>query len=291
MATIFTDLQDQIINYFSQFILTLPQLAVGIIAFLIIWIIANKLRNKLVSSLTERTSDILMARFAGRILNISLIVLGIIVFFKIVGLGGIAAGMMGTAGVSAFIIGFAFKDIGENFLAGFILAFNRPFNIGDLVELGGHKGNVVGLNIRDTHLKTFDGRDLFIPNANIIKQALINYTIDGYIRQEINLGLDYDADLENSITIILDALNSIPGILKEDKKPSVAIAGLGDSSLNLSIYYWLNTFDKSINGANIRIKATNKILTDLGSKGVYLPGNILEIKNYNESIFHQKSLS
>ena len=80
--------------------------------------------------------------------------------------------MLAGAGISAFIIGFALKDIGENFLAGIILAFKRPFRVGDIVDINGLKGKVLTLNLRDTQIKTGDGKDVFIPNAVIIKNPL-----------------------------------------------------------------------------------------------------------------------
>jgi small-conductance mechanosensitive channel len=103
------------------------------------------------------------------------------VVFRFVGLTGVVSGLLAGAGISAFIIGFALKDIGENFLAGILLAFKRPFRVGDLVDIGGIRGTVLILNLRDTQIKTPDGKDVFIPNANIIKNPLVNFTIDGFI--------------------------------------------------------------------------------------------------------------
>ena len=85
----------------------------------------------------------------------------LLLVLTIIGLGGVATGLLSGAGVGAFVIGFAFKDIGENFLAGILMAFDRPFNVGDTVELGGEKGKVIALNLRNTQVKSFDGIRIF----------------------------------------------------------------------------------------------------------------------------------
>jgi small-conductance mechanosensitive channel len=233
--------------------------------------------------LSHRIEDPLLGRFISQIAYVSLIIAGILIFLHTVGQSGIAAGIAGTAGIGAFVIGFAFKDIGEHFLAGFILAFNRPFRVGDLVKLNGEKGIVKGLNIRNTHLKTFDGQDVFIPNGAIIKNTLANYTIDGFLRQEIKFGLDYDINLDEVVKIILNELKDIPGVLQEDKEPMVAVAELGTSTLNIIVYYWLDTFDKSVSGVKVKLDVTNRLLRTLNGLGYYMPADIIEVKNYKDS--------
>ncbi len=94
------------------------------------------------------------------------------------GLTGVAGGLLAGAGISAFIFGFAFKDIAENFLGGVILAFNRPFSLNDTIVIREFSGHIVALNFRTTHIKTFDEGDVFIPNSIVIKEPLTNLTRD-----------------------------------------------------------------------------------------------------------------
>jgi small-conductance mechanosensitive channel len=228
--------------------------------------------------LTKKSEDPLLTKFILRVVKYLFFLITLLLMLNTLGLGGIAAAVWGTAGVGAFIIGFAFKDIFEHFLAGFLLAFNRPFRIGDLVELDGNKGIVVALSIRNTHIKTFDGQDVYIPNGNIIKNALRNYTIDGFLRQDFVVGLEYGSDVHRAIAIILKELKGINGILQDDKSPSVTIDSLGASSLKLIVFYWLNTFDKSVNGGMVKVQAIDNVLKALQREGFSLPGDVLEIK-------------
>ncbi len=276
------DLWINLQSYYDSFIILLPKLVLAIISFYILLFIANKSRNLANHRLTERMDDPLLAAFLSRIIKIIIVIFALMVVMNIIGLAGVAGGLLTGASVSAVVIGFAFKDIGENFLAGIILAFNRPFRVGDTVELDGIKGKVVALNIRNTQIKSFDGKDIFIPNANVIKNPVFNYTLDGFMRHEFNIGLDYGSDTDKAISILQDTIGSIGGVLQGDRGPSVQVGDLNSSSYNLTVQYWLNTFDKNYPANSVRTKAINEAMTQLEDAGFYMPGDIVELKNYND---------
>ena len=274
---------ENIQGYYVGLVALLPKLIIAIIIFSILFLIANRSKRIVDRRLTARMDDPLLARFLSRVVKTSVVIIGFLIALKIVGLGAAASGLLAGAGVSAFIIGFAFKDIGENLLSGVMLAFHRPFRIGDTVELNGIQGQVITLNLRDTQIKSFDGKDIYIPNANVIKNPVINYTIDGFLRNDFVIGLDYDDDVNQAIKITLGTLNKIKGILKEERAPSVSISSLGASTLNLTAYYWIDTFDPSVSGLKVKTEAIRQVLLALKEAGFYLPSDVLEIKNYRES--------
>ena len=282
MNKFFEDISFTLNSYYESIVLLMPRIALSVLVFISAYFLANGIKSLVVKRITPRMDDPLLAKFLSRVAKVIILLIGVLFVLNIIGLGGIASGLMASAGVSAFVIGFAFRDIGENFLAGIILAFDRPFRIGDTVELDGVKGLVVTLNLRNTQIKTFDGKDIYIPNADVVKSPVVNYTIDGFLRQSFSVGLDYGANVHSAITFIEEEMNQVKGVLKEAKGPSVAIGSLTSSSLNLDIYYWLDTFDKSISGTSIRIEAITKVLDRLDKEGFYLPGDILELKNYQE---------
>lgn len=172
----------QSFSQFSQeFLDQLPGIAIGIgiivLGVLIGAVIGNFVRRRL----SKRTNDPLMSSFLGKTIRIVFILVSIMIGLKAAGLGGIATGILTAAGASAVVLGFAFKDIGENFIAGIILSFNRPFNINDTVEVGSNFGKVKALEFRYTKLKTFDGKDVYIPNSDVLTQPVTNYTEDGFL--------------------------------------------------------------------------------------------------------------
>ncbi len=276
------DLMTNLQIYYDGFVILLPKLIIAALIFYLLLFIANKSRNIANRKLTERMDDPLLAAFLSRIIKIGIVIFALMVVMNIIGLAGMAGGLLTGASVSAVIIGFAFKDIGENFLSGIILAFNRPFRVGDTVELDSVKGKVVALNIRNTQIKSFDGKDIYIPNASVIKSPVVNYTLDGFMRHQFNIGIDYGSDSDKAIKILKNTIENIDGVLKEDRAPSVQIGALNSSSYNLTVQYWVNTFNQTNSASNIRTQAIRDAMINLEDAGFYLPGDIVELKNYKD---------
>lgn len=283
MERVLTDLWNNVQSYYNDFVALLPKLALAILVFTLLYLVANYTRKFAQRRLAERMDDPLLARFLARNIKTAIVLVAMLLVLHIIGLSGVAVGLLSTAGLGAFIIGFAFKDLGENFLAGVTLAFNRPFKIGDVVQLDGMEGSVVSLNLRNTQIKTFDGKDVFIPNANIIKKPVINYTIDGFLRQDIVIGLDYGSDVDRAIQIILGVLRETPDVLQGEKAPTVFVSEPATSTLNLAIYFWIDTYDPEISGLKLKSDVINNVLAALAQAGYYLPADILELKNYHQT--------
>lgn len=267
-------------TYYDQLVALIPRLGMAFFLFFILLVAASSVRRLAQRRLMARMDDPLLARFIARLTGIAVIVFAVLLTLKIVGLGNMAIGILSTAGVGAFIVGYAFKDIGENFLAGVVLAFNRPFRIGDTVELNGVQGSVIALNLRDTQIKSFDGKDIYIPNAMVVKNPVVNYTIDGFLRLDFTLRLDYNADISRAAQIILDTVSTLPGVLQAEKAPSFAISKLAASTIDLTIYFWFNTFNQEISGLTLKNTAIEKSLNALEKEGIYLPADILELRTY-----------
>ncbi len=277
------DIKNNITSYYDDLVAVAPKLVLGVVLFLVLVFIGAQLSKLTQNRLKSRMDDPLLAKFIASVVKGVVGLLALLVFLKTVGLGAAAAGLLGTAGVGAFVIGFAFKDIGEHFLAGIIMAFNRPFRVGDVVELDGVKGKVVTLNLRNTHIKSFDGKDIYIPNGNIIKNPLVNYTIDGFMRYSLVVGLDYGSDIDKAAEIMLNTTREIDGVLLIDgRSPSVSVESLGTSTVNLEILYWLDTFDTSFPAVKVKTRLAKDVLDALENAGFYMPSDILEIKNYKD---------
>lgn len=281
MGKFWNDFLNQLLTYYESIVALMPRLGLGIILLLLFWYLARLFKRTSGRWLRKRMDDPLLATFLSRVVKVTFIIIGLLIFLQVVGLGKAAGSLLAGAGISAFVIGFAFKDIGENFLAGILMAFKRPFRIGDTIESGDIKGKIIGLSLRDTQVKTFDGKDVFIPNGMILKNPIINYTIDGFLRQEFTIGIDYGSDIRQAIKVVLGILAKVPGILQKEKAPSVLISELGSSTLNLTAYYWLDTFDGSVSALEVKNQAVEQALGALGAAGFYLPGDIMELKNYS----------
>ncbi|PSR13431.1 MAG: mechanosensitive ion channel protein MscS [Bacteroidetes bacterium] len=276
-----TDLKAVMLTYYDTFVAVLPRIVLGLVAFLIIFALAGRLQRLLKKRLLRTLDDPLLSDFIAQVLKVVLVILAILVAFTIMGLGGAASGILAGASVSAFIIGFAFKDIGENFLAGIIMAFDRPFQVGNWVAIGGHDGTIVGLSLRDVHLKTFDGRDVYIPNGMIVRNPIVNYTQDGFLRREFTVQLGKESDVDKASALVLETLATIEGVLQDDHQPSVFVSDYNANGLVLTIQFWLNTINPTISGLQVRNNVINRIIKGLLAGNFYLPAEVREMRTVN----------
>ena len=178
------------------------------------------------------------------------------------------------AGVLGIAIGFAAKDTLSNLIAGVLLIIDRPFEIGDRIEVwtapvgSSTWGDVVDIGIRATKIKTTDNIVIIIPNNEIMKRDIINYTIiSSKIRVRINIGLAYDADLPKAKKIILDIADGIEWIAKEPK-PKVVVRLFGESSVDLQARVWIENARKRMDTIS---EVTDKVKDAFDQHGIEIP--------------------
>jgi len=198
----------------------------------------------IVSRAVQRT--VLVRRFAERPLlrvvvqrTAGLLVWGVAVVgaLEVLDLTGIVAALLGTAGVAGLALGFAFEDIVENYLATSLLSLRQPFRKGDLVHVAGHTGSVARTTTRDTVLLTFDGNHVRIPNAQVFRSVLVNYSTAPTRRFDFVVGVGTEDDLLAVRARGLDVLRGVGGVLDEPA-PFMLVDELGDSSVSCHFYGW-----------------------------------------------------
>lgn len=272
-------LQDVLLGYWHQFVAALPRLVLAIVLLGVIWLVASRVRNYLDSRLNANSDDPLLARFLTKMARWIVLLIGLLISLQIIGFSGIVSGVLAGAGVSAVVVGFAFKDIAENFLAGVILAFNRPFNLRDTISIQDVMGKVESLDMRTTRVKTFDGKDVYIPNATVLKEKVTNYTRDGYLRQDFMVGIDFDDNVAGATKLILEQIRQVPEILTTDPHgPFVVVDELATSTVNLKIFFWTTTDDYRRGVLELRSDVMDRTKTVLVANGYSLPPDIIEIR-------------
>lgn len=266
-------------TYWTQFLYVLPRLVMAAVLLAAVWVGASRLRVWLAAKLNAHTSDPLLIDFLTQIGRWLLIGLGLVLALNILGLSQLVSGMLAGLGLSAFVVGFAFKDIAENFLAGILLAFNRPFSINDTIQIKDMVGRVTHLNLRTTVILTFDGRDISIPNAIVLKEPLINFTQNGYIRQQFVVGIGYNDDVDKGIELIINEINQEPAVTQDEgKQPFAVLTELATNSVNLTVYFWATTDSYRKGVLQLQSRIMNRVLTKLSAEGYSFPSNIVELQ-------------
>lgn len=273
---------EQLAEYFERNYINLAFILVFVIGgFTLATFLQRRVRRRLV----RKSPNHITATFTSQIIGFTLKTIVVFTTLYLLGLNAFTNKLLAGAGLLTFVIGFALKDIGENFLAGIILAFKSPFKLNDLIEVNDIVGFVKDINIRETLIKTPDGKDVFLPNSIILKNPLFNYTIDGFLRYEFIVGIAYENKPMQAMKLILDTVNSVEGVLQGDNPPIISISELAANTINIKVQFWVDTFvtTKSSVHNSIRTQVMNDVLTALITNGFSLPASIIEVKNYESS--------
>jgi small-conductance mechanosensitive channel len=172
-------------------------------------------------------------------------------------------------GISSVAIGFAFRDILQNFLAGILILFTQPFRLGDQIVAGSYEGTVEDIQTRATFIKTYDGRRIVIPNADLFTQKVIVNTANDVVRVEYDFGIGYGDDIDRAKTLIREAIGTVPGILT-DPQPDVIVIELGNSSVVLRTRWWITNPTKA-QTLDTRDRVLTAIKNTLFANGIDLP--------------------
>lgn len=218
-----------------DFAAQLPLVGVAIVVFGVFVLLARLLRRAVRRALGRQ--DPAFRDMLAQLAHVGAIVLGIFVALWIaiptVRFGQIFA----SFGVTGVVLGFALRDIIENFVAGILILWRRPFTVGDQVRSGTFEGTVGEINFRSTVIRSYDGVKVFIPNGKIFTEPLENFTGFSSRRTRIVLGIDQTASIETARRVILDSLRTTAGVLA-DPPPAVLFAEVGDFTNLLHVLYW-----------------------------------------------------
>ncbi len=217
----------------------LPLIAIGSL-LLVATLGACKLTIALAGRLLLRkTESTLLRSVLSRAAALPVFLLGIYLILRISGLTKLAVTVLGGTGLLGLILGIAFRDIAENFIASILLSIQHPFKRGDLIFVSGQLGYVQRVTTRGTVLMTLEGNHVQIPNSTIYKEELTNYSANPNIRVDFVVGIGYDSSIAEAQNVALKVLNEHPTVL-DSPEPLVLAEDLGASTVNLRIYAWLN---------------------------------------------------
>lgn len=239
-------------GFFAQ----LPYIVLGILVVGVFVIIA-RIVKRVVHTAGEKTRlDVTLADLLGRLASLLIIILGVfvaaVVVFPAFKPGDLVAGL----GITSVAVGFAFKDVLQNFFAGILILWRKPFIVGDQLKFREYEGTVEEINIRSTRLKTFDGERAVIPNGDIYTNAVLVKTAFDKRRVRFVVGIGYLDDIEKGRSTIKRVLDGIEGILP-DPGPWIYVSELAPSSVNFTVYFWVES-----NQANV-LKVSDKVATGI----------------------------
>ena len=258
----------------ATFVRSLPLIGLGLIVLGTAFIIARAIGRLIRGPLDRFTGSVLLRNVITKTLAVLTILFGLYLFLRITGLEQIALTVVSGTGIIGLIIGFAFRDIAENFLASILLSVQTPFRIGDVIEVEGYTGIVRKVTARGTLLVDFEGNHIQIANSTVYKSTIKNITANPKLRLTFTLGIGFDASVTRAQQTIVGILTQHPAVLG-DPKPMVLVEELGSATINLRIYYWIDGHAHS--GLKVNSAVMRASLRALEDEGVGMPDEAREI--------------
>lgn len=264
------------------FVERIPYFVASIIVILIFWFLSIVFKKVVYKLLGSRSRHQNLVKVFQRVGGALIIFIGFMIAMVIAVPGFTPAKLIGALGIGSVAIGFAFKDIFQNLLSGILLLISEPFRIGDQIVSGDYEGTVEDIKIRATTIKTYDGRQVVIPNSDLYTSALTVNTAYKQRRLQVAVGIGYEDDIEAAKAEILHALDKVESVSKK-AQPSVIATGFGDSTIDLMVRWFIEDGTQANKVTSIH-QVIVEIKSALDAAGVNIPFPIRTIDLSDPSV-------
>ncbi|MEZ5978816.1 MAG: mechanosensitive ion channel family protein [Planctomycetota bacterium] len=252
----------------------LPRVGAGLIALLLVALVVSRLVRWIARPLTRRIDSELVRAVVTKLAAIGVWLLALYVFLRVSGLTQVAVTVVGGTGVLGIVLGFAFRDIAENFLASVLISLQKPFRYGDTIEVDGHIGVVQRVTPRGTILMDFEGNFIQIANATVYKSTIKNFTANPNVRQDFVVGIGYDSSVARAQEIVMGVLQAHSAVLGEPR-PMVLVEQLGSATVVIRVYFWVDGTKHS--QLKVRSAVIRQVLGALAAEGISMPDDAREV--------------
>ncbi|MDN3507002.1 MAG: mechanosensitive ion channel family protein [Simkaniaceae bacterium] len=257
----------------------LPFLLFSIFILFFTWLIAKGVMKFARKLIKQKVTSPLLQEMIARGIGFFILLLGLYIVFRMMGLTTVALTILGGTGVLGVILGIAFRDITENLLSSVFLSIHQPFHNGDLVQIEGFTGYVERLTIRSTVLISLDGNHIQIPNATVYKTNIRNFSINPNRMEIFSIVIGYNEDVQKAQEIALKVLEEHPAVLR-DPEPLILVDDLEKATVNLKVYFWLNGIEHS--WLKVRSSVIRLVKRAFQNENISMPGEVHEMQFSNE---------
>lgn len=253
----------------GSLIVMLPNIVLAVIVFFLFFFAARAFKL-VVRRLTRRHRQARnLGMVLGRLSQGVIILLGLFVALAIVLPSFKPGDLVQLLGISGVAVGFAFRDILQNFLAGILILLTEPFQINDQIVFKNFEGTVEEIQTRATTIKTYDGRRVVIPNSELFTNSLMVNTAFENRRLEYDVGIGYGDDIDRAKELILEAIASVDKVLKQPP-PEALVMELAESTVNIRARWWISP-PRRADALDSRDQVLSAIKKKLTANGIDLP--------------------
>lgn len=267
------DVMDVVNGALVTLLRKIPLFILAILVLLVASWVSRFIGNRL-HIVRVRSQNPYMAGLVRMIVRTAIMLVGTLIALDLVGLTTVVGAVLGSAGVVGLVLGFAFRDIAENYIAGILLSVRRPFEPGDAVSIDNREGKVISVNSRATVLMTFDGNHLQLPNSLVFKSVVLNYSRNPQRRFEFTMWIDGTQSIRKSQTLAMETLAGVEGVL-EDPAPSWTVVENGTSGIQLKFFGWVD--QRASDLAKVRSESIRRVKAAFAQAGIEGPRTVYHV--------------
>lgn len=253
----------------NEFIAIIPNLVLALIVFAVFFVVAGLVRRLVRRVTRDRRHARNLGLILGRLAQWTIILMGLFISLSIVIPTLRAGDLVQLLGISGVAIGFAFRDILQNFLAGILILLTEPFQLEDQIVFKDFEGTVENIQTRATTIRTYDGRRIVIPNSELFTNSVTVNTAFENRRLEYDVGIGYGDDIDAAKQLILDAIYETEGVLQEPA-PDALVMELAGSTVNIRARWWVKP-PRRAEVLDLQDKVLTAIKKKLTASGIDLP--------------------
>lgn len=253
----------------ASFVERIPYFVAAIIVMIIFWLLSILFKKVVRKILGSRSRHQNLVKVFQRVGGALIFFIGFMIAMVVAIPGFTPAKLIGALGIGSVAIGFAFKDIFQNLLSGILLLLSEPFRIGDQIISGDYEGTVEDIKIRATTIKTYDGRQVVIPNSHLYTSALTVNTAYKQRRLQLAVGIGYADDIAEAKEEIMQALGRADSVSK-NASPTIIAVNLGDSTIDLVVRWFIDDGTQANKVSSID-QVLIEIKTALDAAGIDMP--------------------
>jgi len=256
-------------GWLDTFIGLIPNMAVTLL-LLIIFLVLARLGSKLFIKLFSKASkNEALSNLFSTVTYAVILGIGFFIMLGVLGLDTALTSVLAGMGVIGLALGFAFQDIAANFISGIILAFRRPFKLGDIIAVKDIMGKVSQTDLRVTVLETFQGQQVYIPNSDVLQGSIYNFSILEKRRIDLAVGVSYAEDLEKVEEVVLSTIKKLEGVINKDQI-GFDYSEFDSSSIKFNIRFWVE-YPGEPGYLNMRNKAIKAIKSAFDENNITIP--------------------
>ena len=264
-----TSAWDRTLDLYQNTINRLPSIILAIVVFIIFFFLARGIKITIRRLTRHRRNARSLGMVLGRLAQGTVILIGAFISLTIVIPSFKIGDLVQLFGISGVAIGFAFRDILQNFLAGILILLTEPFEINDQIVFKNFEGTVENIETRATTIRTYDGRRIVIPNAELFTNSVTVNTAFENRRIEYDFGIGYGDDIDQAKQLILEAIQETEGVLSAPP-PDAIVVDLADFTVNIRGRWWINP-PRRADALDFRDRVLTAVKNKLTANGIDMP--------------------